>query len=223
MQYIGKFIWNPSKFRPQFNETIKSPQFCKLSRQNGENAEEWMGTLWLSVIEYNYKELDKLLKEQFIHGPNDTDMLRQISRELTKIHKNTEIPSENMLCWAKRVEVQRAQSVIMNSLTEAKEFDKIKITKITYKIIPRRLSAMTTMATKQTCRYCGSSHPLRQFPAYGKKCTECSKIAHFRVVCRSRRVRAMNEVGLDTAQDKAEESGIGLVNINSVHLNKTAQ
>ena len=28
-----------SKFRPQFNETIKSLQFHKLGRQNGENAE----------------------------------------------------------------------------------------------------------------------------------------------------------------------------------------
>ena len=31
-----------------------------------------------------------------------------------------------MLCWAKRVEVQRAQSAIINSLTEVKEFDRLK-------------------------------------------------------------------------------------------------
>ena len=36
------------KFRPQYNETIKSLQFRKLCRSEGENAEEWMGgyTWW---------------------------------------------------------------------------------------------------------------------------------------------------------------------------------
>ena len=83
-----------NKFRPQFNETIKSLQFHKLSRQIGENTEEWIGRLWLSVIEYNYKELDRQLKEQIIPSLNDTDMLAEIIRELTKIQENTEIMSE---------------------------------------------------------------------------------------------------------------------------------
>ena len=51
------------------------------------NAEEWMGILWLSAIECNYKELNRQLKEQFIHGLNDTDDLGEIIRELTKIQK----------------------------------------------------------------------------------------------------------------------------------------
>ena len=39
----GLFKILTNKFRPEFNETIKSLQFCKLSRQDAENAEEWMG------------------------------------------------------------------------------------------------------------------------------------------------------------------------------------
>ena len=102
---------------------IRLLQFYKLSRQNGKNAEEWMGKLQLSAIECNYKELDRQLKDQFIHGLNDTDMLREIIRELTKMHENDIITSKNVLSWVKRVKVQRAQSTIMNSFTEAKEFD----------------------------------------------------------------------------------------------------
>ena len=41
----GLFKIFTNKFKQQFNETIKSLQFCKLSRQDGENAEEWMGRL----------------------------------------------------------------------------------------------------------------------------------------------------------------------------------
>ena len=74
----GLFKIISNTFRPQFNKMIKSVQFCKLSRQNGENAEEWMGRFWLLAIECHYKELDGQLKEQFIHGLNDTDMLGEI-------------------------------------------------------------------------------------------------------------------------------------------------
>ena len=49
----GLFETLTNKFRSQFSETIKSLQFCKLSRQNGKNAEEGMGRLWLSAIGHN--------------------------------------------------------------------------------------------------------------------------------------------------------------------------
>ena len=124
-----------------------------------------------------------------------------------------------MLCWAKRVEVQRAQSAIINSLTEAKEFYRLKIVKKTYKDSPRS-STQTKMPTKQSCTYCGGSHSSRQCPAYGKKCTECSKIGHFRWMCRNRRARAMNEMEQETAQDSAEENSIDSVDINSINFNK---
>ena len=80
----GLFKILTQKLRLQCNQTIKSLQFHKLSRENEENAEEWMGRLWLLVIECNYKELDIQLKEQFIHGLNDNDMLGDIIWELTK-------------------------------------------------------------------------------------------------------------------------------------------
>ena len=65
-------------------------------------------------------------------------MLGEIIKELTKIHENEEVTSENVLSWAKRVEAQRAHSAIMNSLTEAKEFNKLKVVKSTHKDSPRR-------------------------------------------------------------------------------------
>ena len=41
-------------------------------------------------------------------------MLGDIIRELTKVKKCSGITSENVLAWAKRVEAQRAQSMVMN-------------------------------------------------------------------------------------------------------------
>ena len=72
-----------AKFRPQYNETIKSLQLRKLCRIEGRSTDEWMGRLCVAVAECNYREPDRQLKEQFVHGLNDRFMLDEIIRELT--------------------------------------------------------------------------------------------------------------------------------------------
>ena len=61
------------KFKPQYNEMVKSLQFRKLYRQENKSADKWMGRLHVAVAECNYRELDRQLKEQFIHGLNDNN------------------------------------------------------------------------------------------------------------------------------------------------------
>ena len=92
-----------TKFRPQFNKTIKSLQFRKLCRFQGESAEEWMGRLCVAVAECNYREVDQQLKEQFIHGLNNKMMLDEVIRELTAKNNNEQTTSENVLAWAKEL------------------------------------------------------------------------------------------------------------------------
>ena len=48
----------------------------------------------MRAIECNYKEVDRQLKEQFIHRLNDSEMLAEVIRELTKSDENTMIPDE---------------------------------------------------------------------------------------------------------------------------------
>ena len=54
----GLFDTLATKFRPQFNETIKSLQFRKLCRLKGKSAEEWMGRLHVAAVECNYRDID---------------------------------------------------------------------------------------------------------------------------------------------------------------------
>ena len=79
----GLFDTLAAKFKPQFNETIKSLQFRKSYRFEGKSAEEWMGRLHMMMAECSYREVDQQLKEQFIHGLNDKVMLEEVIRELT--------------------------------------------------------------------------------------------------------------------------------------------
>ena len=71
-------------------------------------------------MECNYKEVDRQLKEQFIYRLNDSEMLTEIMRGPTKSDENAIILIEYVLTWAKRVEVQRAQTAVINSMQELK-------------------------------------------------------------------------------------------------------
>ena len=65
-------------------------------------------------------------------------MRGEIIKEITKIKIGSVITNENVLAWAKRVGAQTTQSTVMNSLTEAKGFDEIKISRNTCKDNPRK-------------------------------------------------------------------------------------
>ena len=97
----GLFDTLSTKFKPQFNETIKLLQFRKLYRFKGKSTEEWMGKLRIAVAECNYKEIDRQLKQQFIHGLNDKAMLDEVVRELTAKNSTEQMNSEDVLLWAR--------------------------------------------------------------------------------------------------------------------------
>ena len=128
------------KFHPAFNETVKSLQFRKLCRLDGENAEAWMGGLRVAASKCNYKECDRQMKEQFIHGLVNKDMLDEIIKELTKRSSNKPSSGKDILRWAKCMEAQRAQAIVLNKVTGHETFDKVKVMPKTKTAHPTSLS-----------------------------------------------------------------------------------
>ena len=118
----GLFEMLSNKFKPQYNGMIKSLQFRKLYQHDEENVEEWMGRLCIAAVECNYQEVDRQLKEQFIHSLNDKHMLEEITKELTATKNDDHITSGCMLMQVKRVEAQRPQAAVLNILTESRQF-----------------------------------------------------------------------------------------------------
>ena len=53
-------------------------------------------------------------------------MLEKIIKELTIARNDDHITSGGVLAWAKRVEAQRVQVAVLSTLTESRQFDKIK-------------------------------------------------------------------------------------------------
>ena len=169
------------------------------------------------AAEYGYKEVDRQLKEQFIHGVNDKIMLDEIIRELMSRTSNVQMTSEDVLAWAKRVKAQRAQAAVLNDLTEIKVFDKIKKGTESKSTQGREVQVATHQ--RGPCRYCGQSHAPRQCPVYRKMCAAFGKTGHFRNVCRSKRSHAVHEVEIDMEAESQEED-TEIVSINSVYVNK---
>ena len=81
----GLFDTLNKQLKQQWNETIKSLQFHKLARQTKESTKEWMGRLRAAAAECNYQEIERQLKEQYVHRLNEKEMLAEIIRELMRI------------------------------------------------------------------------------------------------------------------------------------------
>ena len=129
----GLFHTLSNKFKLGYSETFKLLQFCKLARKPDENSEEWMGRLRMSATKCNYKEIDRQLEEQFIHGLNDSDIsieiyeVYEIIREFTKIEDNESITSEQGLAWARKVEAQKEKISHLRKFKRNKDFGRIFI------------------------------------------------------------------------------------------------
>lgn len=66
---------------------------------------------------------------------------------------------------------------------------------------------------RRPCKYCSYHHRPRECPAYGKECTQCKKLNHFRSVCKSRSISTIETVNYsdDELNFDNEEFYIGLV------------
>ena len=148
---------------------------------------------------------------------NDNEKLVKIIREFTKTEEHKDVISEQVLVLAKRVELQRVQSAIINNLSETEGFDKMKIVRCEQRQTGRKLHTHIKTPAKQNCSYFGSSHLPRQCLAYSKKYTDSGKISHIREVCRSTRGRVVHNV--EQEPEKDQEDQIDMVNIISISFN----
>ena len=55
-EYLFETLGN--RFKPQYNETIKSLQFHKLVRHHNESIEEWIGRLRITATDCKYNDIE---------------------------------------------------------------------------------------------------------------------------------------------------------------------
>ena len=69
-----------------------------------------MGYLRHKASQCGYKNEKKYrrLKQLFINGISDEEMMTEIIRQLTVTKETNKVTSEQVLCWAQRIHVKRA-------------------------------------------------------------------------------------------------------------------
>ena len=81
-----------------------------------------------------------------------TEMLVETIRDLTKSDENMMIPSEQILVLAKRIDAQRAQAAVINSLSE--------VNNMMTSIWRQKLATSVEMPARRRLKYCSMSHKL---------------------------------------------------------------
>ena len=73
--------------------------------------------------------------------------------------------------------------MVINNLSEVKEFDKTHTARDDHKHNEIKLHTSVKMPARKKSKYCGLCHQSNQCPAYGKKYMKCKKMNHFQEVC----------------------------------------
>ena len=189
----GLFKTLNDKFKPQYNETIKSLQFHKLSRKADKSAEECMGKLRIAATECNCKEINRQLQVQFMYGLNDSDMYRNNKRT----HKNRRkqycdrwaSPGVGKKSWGTKGTISHPR--------------KLKWNKRLWQNIHKKHSVKVKWdATARTDQNAHENemqvllfHSSAQImPSVWIPCATCGKINHFKEVCRSGRSKKLHSI-----------------------------
>ena len=89
---------------------------------------------------------------QVLLTTNSTALRKQI------LSKSEETRLEKILELARTLELVESQTNTIENKTE--------------------INAIKTASTSQSCQFCGSEHPIKKCPAYGKRCNKCNGLNH---------------------------------------------
>ena len=115
-----KELFSPfsEKFKLHCIDTTSSLQYCTL--QSHGSVQEWMGRLHVKVMDCEYKEYDRRLKEQFINCLDDENQVEEIITYLTAYKDTNDVSSKQILLWAQKVEVQNGLKELLDNIKDTK-------------------------------------------------------------------------------------------------------
>ena len=158
-------------------------KFKCLKQKQGATVDAYMAELKVLIKEWSYDQNMQqiLLKDQFIFGVTVCEIQEHLLNNIEDDHDLNHCLQE----------VSKIESCIAQR--------KLLVLKsVQYDVIGQRDRGRSKKTSKskdrfksrsqsggRDCKYCGSNHPHRQCPAYGKNCKTCGKKNHFAKKCRS--------------------------------------
>ena len=96
-----------------------SQRYLKLKKNIHECGQELLCKLWIKTAECDFKEYDRQITKQFIHGLDNGGIRSENLRKVSLPEDIKDATSEWVMLWAQRVETQREQKRALDSMKEA--------------------------------------------------------------------------------------------------------
>ncbi|XP_057709985.1 uncharacterized protein K02A2.6-like [Corythoichthys intestinalis] len=167
-----------------------------------------------------------LIKDRIVCGITDNSLRERLLRE-----SDLDLEKALALCRAAETVKSQAKELLNDA---ACNVDAVK--KHTLGFHKNKTAGVTTglpnknrMSSQKSCSRCGTHHPPKQCPAYGKKCNNCNKDNHYARCCKNNarkgKVDAVDdhdgkeEFYVDAVNDqKGEKDWITTLKVNDIHL-----
>ena len=180
-------------FAPQVKMVYERFKFHSRIQRPDETFEDFLTALRTLITTCNFHddEQDNALMDRIVAGISS----QQVREDIFNLPGNPDLDQVIQLCRRSEATRQYLSDIskytspavvnVVNVDTQEKNVDAVSVS--------NRTNAQFYKSEKQTyiknCRYCLSSHPSRNCPAYGKTCNICAKKNHFAKACSKKTVR----------------------------------
>jgi hypothetical protein len=139
-------------FTPRRNIFYEKYQFRMAKQQQNEKTDQFVTRLRTLAQFCTFTDIEHEIILQILLTTNSTALRKQI------LSKPEETRLEKILELARTLELVESQTNTIENKTE--------------------INAIKTASTSQSCQFCGSEHPIKKCPAYGKRCNKCNGLNH---------------------------------------------
>ncbi|CAC5389777.1 unnamed protein product [Mytilus coruscus] len=205
---------------PIKNQTYERYKFHTCSQSEGENIDHYATELKNRAKTCEFGQLcDSFVRDRIVCGILSDNVRERLLRipDLT-LAKSIDI------CRASEVSKQQLKSITEDEKTVhamRKDYKSGHKPKVKHQYKDHRKD--NPKGQKYDCKKCGMQHLPRSCPAFGKTCNQCKKPNHFKKMCKSRRIHAIEEesdsgeelyIGCIENQKKSENSWMVNLNLN---------
>ena len=187
--------------KPKQNIAVERYKFNMRLQDKSETIDQFVTALRLLAKECNFKELhDELIRDRIVCGITSDRVKERLLRE-----QDLTLDKAIHICRAEEVSKKQMKCISEEAVTDP-VVHAMKHSKRKY--VEKTTTQNKTGSQKQSvpgnCHNCGTVHPKRKCPAYGKKCLNCGKFNHFAKWCRSRKK-------IDTLSKKEEAEDLRFI------------
>ena len=169
--------------KPKQNVTIERYRFNTRVQGRQENVDQYLTELRLIARNCSFGDLeDQLIRDRLVCGTNSEEVRQRLLRV-------EELSLDKAVSICRAHEESKKSAQYLNDSGGAEVCDLKKKNGRSQKNLtnPQKARDSADQPMRHSCNNCGSQHPKKQCPAFGKQCRKCNKLNHFAKCCRSTR------------------------------------